>query len=108
MVRLVADKLRGKPKSEAESETSPGVLLSSGYIAGGTLCGLLVITLFAFYEPLEKALNLGLHIFGEVNEKTDKLEWKPDEVGWSKVVSLVMFLLLGAFLLWVGSRRRSR
>src|SRR5207249_5008873 len=47
MVRLVADKIRGKPKSEAESETSPGVLLASGYIAGGTLCGL-IIAFFAF------------------------------------------------------------
>ena len=28
--------------SEAETETSPGVLLASGYIAGGTLCGLIV------------------------------------------------------------------
>jgi uncharacterized oligopeptide transporter (OPT) family protein len=104
LVRLVADRIRGKPKTEAESETSPGVLLSSGYIAGGTLCGLLVITLFAFYEPLDKALNLGLHLFGEPNEK-GKMEWKPDEVGWAKVVSLVMFLSLGAFLLWVGTRK---
>ena len=38
-VRLVADKLRGKPKTEAESETSPGVLLASGYIAGGPSAG---------------------------------------------------------------------
>src|SRR5205823_4587368 len=48
MVRLMADKIRGKPKTEAESETSPGVLLASGYIAGGTLCGLLVVTLSEF------------------------------------------------------------
>jgi putative OPT family oligopeptide transporter len=106
MIRLVADRLRGKPKTEAESETSPGVLLSSGYIAGGTLCGL-IIAFFAFVPELQNAINLGLHFFGEVSEKTGKKEWKPDEVGWSKVVSLVMFMLLGGFLLWVGSRKES-
>jgi len=104
MVRLVADRIRGKPRNEAESETSPGVLLSSGYIAGGTLCGL-IIAFAAFVPELQQALNLGLHIFGETNAKTGKQEWKPDEVGWAKVLAVVMFGLLGAFLLWVGSRR---
>jgi putative OPT family oligopeptide transporter len=107
MLRLVADKLRGKPKSEAESETSPGVLLASGYIAGGTLCGL-IIAFFAFLpDAFNQALNLGLHFFGEINPETGKKEWKPDEVGWAKVVSLVMFGLLGAFLLGVGSHKDS-
>src|SRR5207253_8826603 len=36
MVRWLADRWRGVSASEAETETSPGVLLSSGYIAGGT------------------------------------------------------------------------
>jgi hypothetical protein len=98
LLRWLADFVRGKPKNDAEAETSPGVLLSSGYIAGGTLCGLLVITLFAFFEPLEKSLDLGAMLTGV--EK-----WKPDEVGWAKVVAVVMFALLGAFLLWVGSRK---
>ena len=40
MLRWLADRRRGKSASEAETETSPGVLLSSGYIAGGTLIGL--------------------------------------------------------------------
>ena len=103
MCRLLADKIRGKPRSEAESETSPGVLLASGYIAGGTLCGLL-IAFFAFSEDLTRSLNLGLHLFGTMNEK-DKLEWKPDEVEWAKVLSVVMFGLLAAFLIYIGSRK---
>ena len=98
MVRLVADMIRGKPRNEAEAETSPGVLLASGYIAGGTLCGLLVITLFAFIEPLQKALDLGALLTGQA-------KWNPDEVAWAKGVAVVMFGLLGAFLLWIGSRR---
>src|SRR5947208_13632988 len=63
MVRLVADRLRGKPKTDAESETSPGVLLSSGYIAGGTLCGL-IIAFFEFVPEVQQAVNVGLHTFG--------------------------------------------
>jgi hypothetical protein len=109
MVRLVADKLRGKPKSEAESETSPGVLLASGYIAGGTLCGLIVAFFTFLPDSFNHFINLGLHLFGlrfgTVNEKTGQPEWKPDEVGWAKVVAVVMFGLLGAYLLWVGSRK---
>src|SRR5207253_710832 len=88
----------------AESETSPGVLLSSGYIAGGTLCGL-ILAFCAFSEDLTRAMNVGLHLFGTVPKDGGKVEWKPDEVGWAKAVSLGMFLALGAVLLWVGSRR---
>ena len=44
---------RGKSASEAETETSPGVLLSSGYIAGGTLCGLII----AFFVFLPERFN---------------------------------------------------
>ncbi len=108
MLRLVADKLRGKPKNEADSETSPGVLLASGYIAGGTLCGLLVLTLFEFIEPLKQLLNFGLHLFGEnVTDADGKVKrvWKPDEVQSAKIAAVVVFGLLGAFLLWVGSRK---
>jgi hypothetical protein len=104
MVRLMADRLRGKPRTEAESETSPGVLLASGYIAGGTLCGL-IIAFFAFSDELVKAVNLGLHLFGELNPKTEKREWDPNEAGWAKVIALVLFGALAGFLLWVGSRR---
>jgi putative OPT family oligopeptide transporter len=105
MLRLVADKLRGKPKSDADSETGPGVLLASGFIAGGTLCGL-IIAFFTFLpDSFNQTINLGLHLFGEVNAKTGKTEWKPDENGPAKVASVVIFGMLGALLLWVGGRR---
>ena len=105
VVRLIADRLRGKPKSEAESETSPGVLLASGYIAGGTLCGL-VIAFFAFSEDLTRVLNLGLHLFGEPG-LDGKPVWKPDDSGPAKLASVFMFVLLAAFLGWIGSRREA-
>lgn len=107
MIRLAADRLRGKPRTEAESETSPGVLLASGYIAGGTLCGL-IIAFFAFLpDKFNDAINLGYHLFAEMNEKTGKLEWKPDENHRAMVTSLVMFGVLAAILLWIGSRREA-
>jgi uncharacterized oligopeptide transporter (OPT) family protein len=75
MMRLVADRLRGTPKTEAETETSPGVLLASGYIAGGTLCGL-IIAFFAFLpESFNQALNFGYHLFASLNPKSGKTEW---------------------------------
>lgn len=105
MIRLLADKLRGKPKTDAEAETSPGVLLASGFIAGGTLCGLIV----AFFEFLpdgfKNVLNIGLHLFGEVNATSGKLEWKPDGDPSAKIAATVLFGLLGMVLLWVGSRK---
>jgi uncharacterized oligopeptide transporter (OPT) family protein len=103
MLRLVADKLRGKPKSDADSETSPGVLLASGYIAGGTLCGL-IIAFFAFLpDGFNDAINLGAHFFGETID--GKRVWKPDGDVNAKIASTVVFGLLGAVLLWIGSRR---
>jgi hypothetical protein len=42
LLRWGVDKVRGASASEAETETSPGVLLASGYIAGGTVCGLII------------------------------------------------------------------
>jgi hypothetical protein len=104
MMRFIADKLRGKPKSEAESETSPGVLLASGYIAGGTLCGL-IVAFFEFVPDFKQFLNLGFHLFSEVNPKTGKAEWNPDESGPARVVAVVVFGMLAAFLVYIGSRK---
>jgi uncharacterized oligopeptide transporter (OPT) family protein len=105
MMRLIADRLRGKPASEVESETSPGVLLASGYIAGGTLCGL-IIAFFAFLpDSFNQALNLGYHFFAKENLKTHKMEWKPDDIAGAKIAAVLIFGLLAAFLVWIGSRK---
>jgi hypothetical protein len=47
----------GQPRSEVESETSPGSLLSTGYIAGGTIAGVLIAFL-NFSEEIPKKLNI--------------------------------------------------
>jgi uncharacterized oligopeptide transporter (OPT) family protein len=108
MLRFLTDKLRGKAKSEAEAETSPGVLLASGYIAGGTLCGL-IVAFFAFLpDEFNKTINLGWHLFKYTNQDTGKVEWEPDEVKNAKIAAVILFGLLGAFLLYIGSRKEKK
>lgn len=104
MLRYAAEKWRGKPKSDAEAETSSGVLLASGYIAGGTLCGLIVAFL-SIDEDVKNFFNFGKQFFGTVNETTGKLEWDAEEHEGAKWAALALFGALGAFLLWVGSRK---
>lgn len=98
MIRYLADKIRGGGGSDVETETSPGVLLSSGYIAGGTLCGL-IIAFFAFLPDwFNRAIDLGRHIW--VGENVDV-----DKAPASKLLSLLAFLVLGAILFAVGLKK---
>ena len=74
-----------------KAETSPGVLLASGYIAGGSIAGMLAAFL-RFNEPLRLQLvNLG------------------KGVGWEELLlpGLVGFTLIAGFLLFVGLREPS-
>jgi uncharacterized oligopeptide transporter (OPT) family protein len=93
LLRWLADRWRGVSASEAETETSPGVLLSSGYIAGGTLCGLLIGFAFMLLTP---------------EWMSKKLALKPAEylkTDLAKILALLLFLGLGVILFWVGSRK---
>lgn len=56
MIRALTDKLR-KSKSGDEGDSSPGVLLASGYIAGGSIMAV-VLAFMAFNESLLKAIDL--------------------------------------------------
>src|SRR5262249_13341123 len=95
MIRWVSDKIRGASSSDVETETSPGVLLSSGYIAGGTLCGL-IIAFFTFLpDAFNRTIDIGRHIWG------DQL----DEANESKLLSLGAFLVLGVFLFIIGLQK---
>jgi putative OPT family oligopeptide transporter len=94
MLRWLADKIRGVSASEAEAETSPGVLLSSGYIAGGTLAGLLIA--FLVFMPAE---------FNESFDLSRMLpHWTEHDIA-PKIVSLIAFGIIGAVLLWIGMRK---
>lgn len=77
-------------RAMAKTESSPGVLLSSGYIAGGTLGGVLIAFL-EFAPALKAKLD-----YAKVVEGT----WLQD-----KAAALVVFAGLIALLLLVGSER---
>jgi putative OPT family oligopeptide transporter len=92
LLRWLSDRARGVSASEAETETSPGVLLASGYIAGGTLCGL-IIAFFAFLPDWwNEGLNIGRY-FGK--------DW-PDEADPAKLIAVAAFAVLALILFVVG------
>jgi len=94
ILRWICDRMTGKSASESESETSPGVLLSSGYIAGGTLCGL-IVAFFAFLpDGFNRALDIGRHFGAAYNDGN-----------WPKIVALITFGLLALVLVAIGIKR---
>ena len=95
LIRWLSDRWRGASASEAEAETSPGVLLSSGYIAGGTLCGLLIgFAVIFFNTERMESINLAK----QIQDYADS--------GTAKIVALAAFGVIGAILLWIGSRKQ--
>jgi len=88
MLRWLGDKL--SRRSAAESEMSPGVLLSSGYIAGGTIAGIVAALLAIKYKTLAE---VGPKQLGELANGN-----------WTTVVA---FGALAAVLLWISTRGNS-
>ena len=91
-------RLRGVTMSEeelvAEADKSPGVLLSSGYIAGGAIAGIGIAILQGGLPALDNSLN----------------DWatahNPLFAGaWSNGLSLLPFALLAGYLYFVGRGR---
>jgi hypothetical protein len=67
MVRWLTDKLRNRPD---EGDGSPGVLLSSGYIAGGSLAALLGAG-FEFRQEWKDAVDLAPRFLGMKEPESD-------------------------------------
>ena len=105
LVRWLADRVRGAGRSDAETETSPGVLLASGFIAGGTLCGL-IVAFFEFVPALKGWVDVGGLLFGEA--KDGEVVWDANAVAWAKGVAVAVFAGLAALLLAVGSEAFGR
>ncbi len=87
-LRWLADKW--SRRSATESEMSPGVLLSSGYIAGGTIAGIIAALLLIKYKTLA---HVGPTNLGDIASNN-----------WTTVIA---FAVLCVVLLWIGSRRNS-
>jgi hypothetical protein len=78
----------------AETDKSPGVLLASGYIAGGALAGIVIALLAGAMKPLDDALNA----------------WATDHNPvfngpYADALSMLFFLGLCAFLYFVGREK---
>jgi putative OPT family oligopeptide transporter len=61
MVDRVGRNKTAAPASELESEMSPGMLFSTGYIAGGSIAGV-IISFLSFSDTLPKALAIGENV----------------------------------------------
>ena len=100
MIRLLVDRwLRKKPayktlndvQFNAESDKSPGVLLSSGYIAGGAIMGTVIVIAANFMDKTDKAIT----------------DWATAhnpffEGPYASLLSLIPFALLSFFLYGVA------
>ena len=91
LVRYIVDRVGRKktaqPASELESEMSPGMLFSTGYIAGGSIAGV-IIAFLSFSERLPKVLAIG-----------------EDLLPHQTIVAAVAFLVLAVLLVLVGKGR---
>jgi uncharacterized oligopeptide transporter (OPT) family protein len=96
IVRWVVDTIR-RP-SAAEGDSSPGVLLSSGYIAGGSIAALLA-AMTGFSESFAKAINLA--------PRLEPIELFETPLPESPIPVGLAFLGLALVLLIVGLRKRS-
>jgi uncharacterized oligopeptide transporter (OPT) family protein len=86
LVRYAVDRIRGSKADD--SETSPGILLSSGYIAGGSIAGVLIA--FMTFAP---QLTAWLDQTGRLGEA-----WKASQ--WPSIAAfgLLMFVMAMAGL----------
>jgi uncharacterized oligopeptide transporter (OPT) family protein len=76
----------------AEGDKSPGVLMASGYIAGGAIAGIIIAFLAA--APWFVGFNKRMEEFGKHN---------PFHAGdWSDALGVVPFILLAVLLYAVG------
>jgi putative OPT family oligopeptide transporter len=93
MVRYLVDRFSG-PKTEAEAESSSGVLFSSGLIAGGSICGLLLAGITAV--DYNTKIDLSSYM-GRLNN--------PD-YGITHLFAITMFALLVLVLFLVGNKKK--
>jgi len=92
IVRYLADKTARRKLSAAEAESGPGVLFSSGLIAGASVIGT-ILAFLQLSEPTRNFLN------------TINISARIPGFAQSNLVSLLLFLGLGA-ILWSAATER--
>ncbi len=79
----------------ADADRSPGVLLASGYIAGGAIAGIVIAFMAGALEHVDAALTAWAAAHNPFFDGPS-----------ADLLALVPFALLAAYLLLVGARRR--
>ena len=102
LVRYFVDRRRG-PASEAESEFSPGTLLSSGFIAGGALIGV-VIAFLNFSPTIPALMDLPARFGGVLAQIGENNDQHPL---WSNLWALALFGGLIVLMLRTGMKSQS-
>jgi putative OPT family oligopeptide transporter len=101
LIRALVNRLNNRKRQETliEEETGKGVLLSSGFIAGGTLAGLGVAFGRVIIETVQNAPGKGEELLG-IGHKS------PATTGsWANVLSLIIFALLAGFLFYIARKK---
>ncbi|HJQ38366.1 MAG TPA: oligopeptide transporter, OPT family [Thermoanaerobaculia bacterium] len=97
--RWIAKKHAGKNLTEeqlvAEGDKSPGVLMASGYIAGGAIAGIIIA--FLAGVPFMSGLNSSIAKFSERNPAFDG--------AWADAISLIPFAILILMLYLTGREK---
>jgi hypothetical protein len=106
VARWVTDKINRR--KESDSDTSPGVLLASGYIAGGTIAAVLI----AFFTFAGDKFNDALNVGKRLDQALVKANFSAiTEANWPAVaafgVLMVVLLLIGADRLYAGKNGAS-
>jgi putative OPT family oligopeptide transporter len=78
----------------AEGDRSPGVLLASGYIAGGAIAGIVIAFMAGLLEPVDSALTAWSRAHNPFFDGP-----------WSDPLALLPFLVLTGVLLLVGREK---
>jgi hypothetical protein len=98
---MVERRLRGQQRTLAEIESGPGVLFSSGLIAGGSIAGIAVAAVAAaFVAKAEVAQVPAAEYLAHVAGLSDRL----GAFATSNLVATLMFCLLAAVLYRVARR----
>lgn len=93
LTRWVVDKKFRKPAKGEDEEASPGMLFSSGLIAGGAIAGLL-IAIFTGLNLSQKLNVIGVDLLGSLAD--------------SNLFGVLIFIVMTASLFWVAIRKNKK
>jgi uncharacterized oligopeptide transporter (OPT) family protein len=88
---------RSEAEQQAESDKSPGVLLASGYIAGGAIAGIVIAFMAGLFGKLDSELGAWASAHNPLFEGA-----------YADLLSLLPFLGIAALLLRTGSEPSAR